>query len=136
MRGITFILFLLLLPVMGALGHDAYLSYKEQDFSKPMMFSDLGYLWSNYEPETFQWMQKNVDQGTWENYLNPLMEQTSFVIAAVPAVLFITIVLLVRILGSMSTGGGRLPRRSKRNKDKFSFGDDNDRPRKNLYKRK
>lgn len=59
MRGITFILFLLLLPVMGALGHDAYLSYKDQDFSKPMMFSDFGYLWSNYEPETFRWMQKH-----------------------------------------------------------------------------
>jgi hypothetical protein len=97
MRGIVVLCFLLVLPIFAVLGHDIYVTYQDQDFTKPMMFSDVGYLWTNYEPDTYEWARKNIDPGTWEHVVTPFLEQTSVIMAAVPALVVFTLLLILRL---------------------------------------
>lgn len=96
MRGIAVLCFLLVLPILAVLGHDIYVTYQDQDFTKRMMFSDVGYLWTNYDPDTYEWAKKNVDQDTWDNLLTPFLEMTSVIVAAIPALVIFSLLLILR----------------------------------------
>ena len=98
MRGIAVLCFLLVLPILAALGHDIYVTYQDQDFTKRMMFSDVGYLWTNYDPDTYEWAKKNVDQDTWDNLVTPFLEMTSVIVAAIPALVIFSLLLILRFL--------------------------------------
>ncbi len=100
MRNFGIWIFVLLLPILAALGHDAYATYKDEDFDKAMMFSDVGYLWTTYDPGTYQWAQQNIDQSLWDSMLTPLLEQTTVLIAAVPlavGLIVFAVIALIRV---------------------------------------
>ena len=121
MRGIPILCFLLALPVLAALGHDIYITYQDQDFSKPMMFSDVGYLWVHYEPDSYKWAQENVSQGTWDSFLTPFLEQTTVVMAAVPAAIVYSLLLILKLCNLPPFSDGvRVGRGHK--KGKFAYG--------------
>jgi hypothetical protein len=98
MRGIPILCFLLALPVLAALGHDIYITYQDQDFTRAMMFSDVGYLWTHYEPGSYKWAQDNIDKATWDSFLTPLLEQSTVIIAAIPAVIVYSLLLILKLL--------------------------------------
>lgn len=98
MRGIFLLCFVLLIPALAALGHDLFITYQDQDFTKPMMFSDLGYLWTHYEPGSYKWARENIDQSTWDSTLTPLLEQTSVIAAFVPAGAVYILLLILKLL--------------------------------------
>lgn len=135
MRGLSILCFLLILPILGALGHDIYVTYQDQDFSKTMMFSDVGYLWTNYEPDTYKWAQKNVDQGTWDHVLTPILEQTSVVVAAVPALVTFSILILLRIF-NLPPFRSDVSVKPGHRKGRFGFGSGDKGTGKMKYKRK
>lgn len=134
MRGISLLCFILVIPIFAVLGHDAYMSYHSEDFTKPMMLSNVGWLWSNYLPDSFQWVQDNVSKETWLYRIVPLIKIKSVIVAAIPALVTFTILILLRIFN--------LPpfrdevRGSKRNKTNFSFSDGQGKRGQIKYKRK
>lgn len=121
MRGLSILCFLLVLPIFAVLGHDIYATYKDQDFSKTMMFSDVGYLWTRYEPDTYKWAQNNVDQETWDNILTPVLEQTSLLVAAIPAIVVFSLLLILRLFNLPPFASDVSVQKGHR-KSRFSFG--------------
>ena len=53
MRGVHLFMFVVALPALAALGHDAYLFYMNQD--KGFELAALGFIWTKYEPESYRW---------------------------------------------------------------------------------
>lgn len=135
MRGFGILIFILLLPAFGALGHDIYVTYKDQDFTKTMMFSDVGYLWTNYEPDTYEWTKKNVEPATWDNIITPFLEQTSVIVAAIPALLLMSILLILRLL-HLPPFADTVKVKKGHKKGDFSFGSGENKKGKMSYKRK
>lgn len=99
MRGYTFLLLFLALPVLGALGHDVYITYQDQDFTKEMMFSDVGYLWTHYHPESYNWAHRNFSPENWQYLVAFVLEQKTILVAAVPLLLAAAILAVLRLLG-------------------------------------
>jgi len=97
MRGIVVLCFLLVLPIFAALGHDIYVTYQEQDFTQRMKFSNVRYLWSNYEHDTYEWAEKNIEPETWSNLVAPVLDQKSVIIAGVPALVIFSLLLILRL---------------------------------------
>lgn len=135
MRGLSILCFLLVLPIFAVLGHDIYVTYKDQDYSKTMMFSDVGYLWTRYEPDTYKWAQNNVDQATWDNILTPVLEQTSVIIAAIPAIVVFSILIVLRLLNLPPFTSDVSVTKGHR-KGRFSFGSGESGKGRMKYKRK
>ncbi len=106
MRGIQILCVLLILPVLAALGHDLYITYQEQDFTKPMMFSDVGYLWTHYSPDSYKWVQDNIGKEKWVSIVTPLLEQTSVVVSAIPAAVVYSLLLILKLLNMPPFGDG------------------------------
>lgn len=72
MRG--FLIFLLLIPAIAALGHDAYLFYNNHlnpgVFSIDLLlqefkFSALGFIWTNYEVESYKMTVQSMSEDDW-----------------------------------------------------------------------
>lgn len=97
MRGIVVLCFLLVLPIFAVLGHDIYVTYQEQDFTQRMKFSNVRYLWSNYERDTYEWAEKNIEPETWSNLVAPVLDQKSVIVAGVPALVIFSLLLVLRL---------------------------------------
>ena len=100
MRALSMLLFIFLLPFLGALGHDIYLSFKEQDFTKPMMFSDVGYLWTQYLPDSYKTAKDEIAPETWDAYVAPFLEQTTLVVTAIPLVLLFIAIVAIKFVNT------------------------------------
>ncbi len=125
MRGLTILCFLLALPALAALGHDIYITYQDQDYTRAMMFSDVGFLWVEYWPEGYKWAQDNIDQEYWDGFLTPLLEQTTVIVAAAPAVLVYILLLFLKLfnLPPFSDGTKTFGKYGKKGAFSFSGGD-------------
>ena len=98
MRGLSLLCFVVIIPALAALGYDIYMTYGDQDFSKPMMFSDAGYLWTHYSPDTFAQAHRIIDKQTWDTYIAPVLSSKTVIVAAVPAALVYSIFALLWLL--------------------------------------
>ena len=107
MRPFVLLCFLLALLPLGILAHDLYLAYQEAERSrvefgsKPINFSDIGWLWVQYSPDTYDWARRSVDADIWKNIVDPLSQQTALILAVVPVTLLASILTLVRVLKDM-----------------------------------
>lgn len=101
MRGVHLFCFLLILPALAVLGHDIYLAFFSEDTpdGQPFQLSDLGWLWVQYGPETYDWAKMALDEETWTNIVEPLLTQTSIVAAIVPAAIIYALLVLCKIIG-------------------------------------
>ncbi len=63
MRGVTTLMFVVLIPALAVLGHDLYLYSLDQ--SRGFMLSTPGYMWTNYHKESYEWAVQNLDPGVW-----------------------------------------------------------------------
>lgn len=94
MRGALFIGVILALPPIAAFGHDLYLAYgqgTEIDLSKPFQLSDVGWLWENYSYESWAKAKAAVDPAAWSKWIRPILEQSTLIVTAIPALVFFAI---------------------------------------------
>ena len=128
MRGTSFLGFLLLLPPLGAAGHDVYRTYGEEqdiDITKPVEFSELGWLWQKYSADTWRIAKAGFDPETWNNYVVPVLKTEAVIACAIPAIIFFVVMLTLKMIRSgafalkMGAGGGA---KGKKNGD-YGYGD-------------
>lgn len=122
MRGLG--LFLILIPLLASLGHDIYLFVNnggsidtlqqaaqttiegtEGEPGVKTFFASLGYIWTQYHPESYKWTAENVDQTTW-SYINLLLKQKAVVVSAIlAAVAYLLALIFKKLNGEQSTMG-------------------------------
>lgn len=128
MRDFALPAFVLALPALAALGHDIYMAYNNTQLAVTERFylSDLGWLWVNYHPETYNWALENTDEVVWNGIVDPVLQGSAFYVLGAPFAAFVVILLFLKIFGlgpfegqglRFSLGGG-----SRRKKDGFAFG--------------
>lgn len=97
MRGVHFFIFLVALPALAALGHDAYLFYLNQD--KGFEMAALGFIWTKYHPDSYRWtVEATEPMGYWP-YINLILAQKAALVGAAFAGFFYVILLILKILG-------------------------------------
>jgi len=107
---VKIVCFLLLIPFFAAIGHDLYLAYFDdpakvakiealQIDPKDYQVSDAGYLLKEYAPGFYDSARQSIGEETWLRYIDPVLQQYTFVVALVPAVLFYLYLLFAFVLG-------------------------------------
>ncbi|MCC6598799.1 MAG: hypothetical protein IT559_08420 [Alphaproteobacteria bacterium] len=106
MRGFS-IIFLLLIPAMIALGHDLYLFYvnyaEAQGFSiallqKEFKLSAFGFIWTNYDEESYKTAVGSVDPDTWLT-IDYLLTFKAFYAALAFAGVFVALFTVLALFG-------------------------------------
>jgi hypothetical protein len=97
MQKYSVLIFFLCLPIVAALGHDIYITYHDENYNKAMMFSDIGYLWTHYSKDTYDWARENVDKGTWKKFIGPFLEQRTLLIASLPLIITFAVIAVLKL---------------------------------------
>lgn len=101
------IIILLLIPAFIALGHDFYLFYIQHlnpgVFSTNLLmekfkFSALGFIWTNYESESFKAVVKSTDTQTWTT-IDTILTWKAFYVGLAFAGFFIFLFLILKLFG-------------------------------------
>ncbi|MEM6810848.1 MAG: hypothetical protein AAF549_00090 [Pseudomonadota bacterium] len=93
-----FFLVLLFIPFLASVGHDIYLNYlasdeQRRDFKsfqvrmQDFKASDLGWVWREYSPNSFNGMRDSMNIDTWQTYVDPVLRNPTMLVAATPFVL-------------------------------------------------
>ncbi|PJB70281.1 MAG: hypothetical protein CO093_08420 [Alphaproteobacteria bacterium CG_4_9_14_3_um_filter_47_13] len=144
MPNFLLICFILSLPAFSVLGYDIYMAYNNTELQGTDRFwlTDLGWLWINYMPSSYDWAVDNLDPLVWNGFVDPLLQQSAFYVALVFPAVFIIIYGLMKLLGlgSFKGQGFSLPqfgRKPKVTKKKGDFGFSGAKDKKHTkYKRK
>ncbi len=118
MRFLILLLFLFGLFPLGALGHDLYLAYQDAEQSniqfgdKPLQFSDIGWLWVQYSPDTYDWARRSISPDTWKRLIDPVLGQTALIVTCIPPLIIMGLMLILKLFGKTPLlarvgGGGR-----------------------------
>lgn len=77
MTALKILCFLLIVPALACLAHDGYVYYlsKEAGENLPFRFSDIGWLWTTYSPESFAAVKESMSPATW-HWVDVILEQT------------------------------------------------------------
>lgn len=102
MRGVHFFIFLVTLPLIAAIGFDCYLWYEHQD--KGFEFSTPGYIWTQYDPESYKWTVENAAPEVWA-WINLTLGQKSVAVGAAFAAFFYLLVGALKLMGVGGEGG-------------------------------
>ena len=100
----------LMLPVFGAITHDAYHSYfstqekqrKVQALQinpKSYQVSDFGYMILTYLPEVYESARKATGEQNWQKWVEPVLKQYTVVVLLIPNVLLWIYLGLARVVG-------------------------------------
>ena len=140
MRDFVLLGFVISTPTLAVLGHDIYKAYNNTELTGTDRFylSDLGWLWTEYHPKTYNWVMENTDAVIWNSTIDPLLEQSALYVALAPFLLFISILLFMKIfgLGPYEGEGLSIFKNTKLNKKgEFSFRR-NETAKRTKYKRK
>lgn len=140
MRILVILCFLLALLPLAVLGHDIYLAYLAAEEanvsfgSRPILFSDVGWLWVTYAPESYDWARAEISTDQWKEWVDPVLQQTALIAAAVPVVCMTALVLVLKILQGLPFISRLKPSRKKSSGD-FAIGGEGAK-KKMIYKRK
>ena len=85
MVGVQIFILIILLPLLAALGHDAWLYY--EGGMEVFKLTSAGFLWTNYSPETFTWAADNLNQEIWDMLNRILPYKAVYIAGVLPAVL-------------------------------------------------
>ncbi len=137
MRDFYLLAFILALPALAVLGHDIYIAYNNThlDVAERFFFSDLGWLWTEYSPATYDAAMESTDAEIWNNIIDPLLQKSAFYVAIAPFGAFLAIMLLLKIIGIGPFKESGLFRKRVGKKKGFSHSADKDKGR-TKYKRK
>lgn len=104
MRLSVLLCFLLALLPLAVLSHDLYLAYQEAEQSrtqfgeKPVNFSDVGFLWVQYSPDSYDWVRRSMTPQAWKGMIDPLLQKTALIITALPVAVFAMALLVFKFL--------------------------------------
>ena len=116
MRGFGLWLFILSLPLLAVVGHDGYMVYHGKqalDLSKPLPFSDAGWIWQRRAYGSWRWAHDTVSPKIWQRFVKPVLDQKAVVVAAALPAGLLLITLLLRLFGmGPYAGRGLLFRRA------------------------
>jgi hypothetical protein len=110
MRFLILLFFILCLLPVGALAHDLYLAYQDAQQSnvqfgdKPLRFSDIGWLWIQYSPDTYDWARRGVNPETWRRLIDPVLGQTALIATLVPPALIGALIVVLKLLKNTALG--------------------------------
>ncbi len=108
--GAKLFLFILFLPFLAALGHDIHLAYFSDDEkiqqlenlnidTSSFRISDLGWVWTNRSPDSYEWARQNFSIDTWQNILDPILQLPTMIVALIPFVVGTLILMLMFVMG-------------------------------------
>lgn len=142
MSGVRLFMLLVLIPALVAFGHDVYLFYINEgvdnviaDATQAMedkgaltFFASLGYIWTQYDPESYKIIAQSLDPESW-NMLNTLLAQKAFFVGLAFAAFFYVILGLLKILnvwpfresGGKFSGGSRMDDALGRQRKKMKY---------------
>lgn len=142
--------FLIALPALAAIGFDIYMAYEEieagsnasfrPDSPTPFKFTQIGWLWQTYSPDSFAWAKDAIDPDTWKSMILPVLRSYAIILTAGIAAFFYILLFILYKLGTwpFSGSGGLFARGPKEKGDSFSFDADLSNKKKGpaQYKRK
>ena len=88
-------LFVLLLPFFAALGHDVYVNHLSDDKKirelkrfqvdvEEFQVSDLGWVWKEYAPDSFDTFRASIDPDKWNEDIDPVLQMPTMVVSILP----------------------------------------------------
>ena len=139
--GIIFFCVLIALPALAALGHDVYLAYIDMEAGKPDPFklSALGWIWTTYNMDSYQYARDFIDKQTWSHFMEPLLEKNALYVAGIPALVIYGLLIVLRLLHlwPFNDAPAMFSGKKNKNEDSFAFDADIDNKKKGMkYKRK
>jgi hypothetical protein len=86
---------------MAVLAHDAYLFYeaRQEDPTYPFSFSDIGFIWYNYSPETHNQAVHEFGAESWNENIKPALRRPAVIYAVIPAVFMYVVAFIVWLFG-------------------------------------
>jgi hypothetical protein len=84
---ITIICIIASLPLIAAIGHDAYMIYMDLKNGIPDAFklSDIGWIWQEYSYDTHELAKKNINTHLWDSMVVPMLQMTAIYVTLIPA---------------------------------------------------
>lgn len=123
MKPLHFILFLVTLPVLVSFGHDLYLFYVAQgeqlstDLITKIYTEDrpgrsfdlaaLGYIWTQYAPDSYKLMSESYEPAEWAQIQEILKLKATLVFAAIAAAVY-ALALVFKALVYIKDSSGRV----------------------------
>lgn len=115
--GFKFLCLLLIAPFLAAISHDIYASYFIDSATRDLLYSgsielkkyqisDLGYILLHYAPGFYRELRLIVGEETWILYVDPLLQQYSFLVALIPIAIFSLYLLVAAALQLWPFGYG------------------------------
>lgn len=107
MRGVHLFMLVVAIPAIVALGHDIYLftiNYGFESLPNSILanekgagthFATLGFIWTEYNPESYKMVVKSVSSGTWA-IIDLFLTQKAFVVGVFFAAFFYFVLAVLR----------------------------------------
>lgn len=126
-----FIFFLFFFP-LAALGHDLYYFYEHQD--EGFKFSEVGWLWHTYHPDSHNKALEIVGVPPWKSYITPILSMKSLILGLSITAFMLFVMLAVNSLKMIaSSTRARMPKHKQRDS---SVGRTREKGQKFEYKRR
>lgn len=100
------VLFALL--IVAAIGHDVYVAYTHPEvgqFPQSFHFSDLGWIWTTYSPDTYKSARESIGPDAFRTWLDPILSQRTAVLAAIPLIILLVVVAIRFLIGKAGLRG-------------------------------
>lgn len=108
--GVKTLCIVLLIPFLLAAGHDIYTNYfsdqeKIEKVEKldiepeKFQFSDVGYLWVTYAPNSHDAARESIDEASWKSFIEPVLRTPTMIVAAAPAAVVYGLLLILWVFG-------------------------------------
>lgn len=105
MRALQILCFILAIPFLAALGHDAYITYQDQNYDQPMKFSQVGWLLQTYAPDSLGITKDSVEPTTWDTVITPVLKMRTVILTGVPFLGTLALILLLKGLEIVGAKG-------------------------------
>ena len=103
-------LFILALPFIMAVAHDAHLNFmstpeKMNEFKSLRIDPDkfeataIGWIWTQYSPGTYKMAQDATSEDTWRGYIVPILKMKAIIVTLAPFVIGVFITLILWLFG-------------------------------------
>lgn len=105
MTALRILCLVFLILFLATLGHDLYNTYKDGNYDQPVKFTEFGWLWVTYIPDTLDALRSTIRPEVWKEWIVPVLKTKSVIVTGAPLATFLAIILLVRGCSLLKTGG-------------------------------
>ena len=101
MRKTLLLVLVYFIPAIFVLLHDLYIAYVNTLVNETTRFhfSDLGWMWVNYAPASYDWVLEHTDDMIWNHIIDPVLGTETFYLSIIPGTLYGLTAITVRVLG-------------------------------------